>query len=91
MRFFSDEIVENLAVRALDLEAHARPEGVLFHFLQQATAAETPHLTPPHLACNVNGRWEGGHRCVSEKEKSYEMRNLLPSSDKVKSNHRESA
>ena len=76
--FLSNQVVEDLAVRALDFEAHTWPEGVLFDFLQQAPATETPHLLPPNFACNVNGRWEGGHRSVSEKENGYEFRNLLP-------------
>jgi hypothetical protein len=67
MRLFAYQVIEHLAVRTLNLEAPARTEGVLFDFLQQAVAPETPHLLPPYFACHVNGRrWEGGHRCVSE-------------------------
>jgi hypothetical protein len=85
MRLLTDQVIEHFAVRALDLEAPTWTEGVFFDLLQQTAATETPHLQPAYFARDVNSRrWEGGHRCVSEIERGYEMRNLLPTHFKVK-------
>ena len=89
-RFLTYQIVEDLAVRALDLEPHPWTERKLFDLLKQAAAPKTPHLLPPYLVCDINsGRWEGGHRCVSEKERGYEIGNLLLTRRKVKNKQRE--
>jgi hypothetical protein len=87
-RFLTYQVVEDLAMRALDLEPHPWTECKLFDLLKQTAAAETPHLLPPYFACDINsGRWEGGHRCVSENESGYEIRNLLLTRRKVKNKH----